>query len=293
MADRKGQLPSQWLRQAGKPAWIMGVLNCTPDSFSDGGQFVDVDKAVQHGLAMRHAGATMIDVGGESTRPGAKAVGEDEELRRVMPVIEALVEQGCKISIDTRHAIVMEKAVQAGACMINDVSALLFDDKSLDVAVHATKDAAVSVCLMHMKGTPETMQQSPKYHDVLSDVLVFFEDCIERCVSSGLEKSSLLLDPGIGFGKSVEDNLVLIANIGVLKERFGLPILLGVSRKSFIGSLTGARVDERELETAAAGSIGIFQGADAVRVHDVASQYRACQVASALLDAKASYGNGV
>jgi len=180
----------------------------------------------------------------------------------------------------------MQRAVQAGACMINDVSALLFDEKSLDVAAHATKDANVSVCLMHMRGTPETMQQLPKYHDVLSEVLAFFDHCLERCVSAGIESSSLLLDPGIGFGKSVEDNLVLIANIGVLKEHFGLPILLGVSRKSFIGSLTGASVDERELETAVAGGIGIFQGVDGVRVHDVASQYRACQIASALLDAK-------
>jgi len=293
MADHKGQQPSGWLRQVGQPAWIMGVLNCTPDSFSDGGQFVGVDAAVQHGLAMWHAGATIIDVGGESTRPGAKAVAEDEELQRVIPVIKALLAQGCKVSIDTRHAIVMKKAVQAGACMINDVSALLFDDKSLDVAVHAAKDANVNVCLMHMQGTPETMQESPKYHDVLSEVLVFFEGCLERCVSSGLEESSLLLDPGIGFGKSLEDNLLLIANIDVLKEHFGLPILLGVSRKSFIGSITGAPVDERELESAVAGSIGIFQGADGVRVHDVASQHRACQVASALLDVKAGYGNGV
>ncbi len=286
MHDRNGQQPSGWLRQAGQPAWVMGVLNCTPDSFSDGGQFLDVETAVQYGLAMWKSGASIIDVGGESTRPGAKPVGEEEELRRVMPVIKALRMQGCKISIDTRHAIVMDQAVQAGACMINDVSALLFDDKSLDVAVHAVADAKVSVCLMHMRGTPETMQQLPKYRDVLSEVLAFFDHCLERCLSAGIESSSLLLDPGIGFGKSLEDNLVLIANIGVLKEHFGLPILLGVSRKSFIGSLTGASVDERELESAVAAGIGIFQGVDGVRVHDVGSQYRACQMASALLDAK-------
>jgi len=289
MHDRNGQKPCEWLRQAGQPAWIMGVLNCTPDSFSDGGQFVDVDAAVQHGLAMWNAGAELIDVGGESTRPGAKAVGEDEELRRVLPVIKSLVAQGCKVSIDTRHAMVMRQAVQAGACMINDVSALLFDDKSLDIAAQA----GVDVCLMHMQGTPETMQQAPKYHDVLSEVMTFFDDCIERCVRAGLKKSALLLDPGIGFGKSLEDNLVLIANIGVLKERFGLPVLLGVSRKSFIGSLTGSPVNARELETAVAGSIGVFQGVDGVRLHDVASQYRACQMASALSGAKRKKGNCV
>ncbi|MDQ6956816.1 MAG: dihydropteroate synthase [Mariprofundaceae bacterium] len=282
MHDLQGQKPSEWLRQTGQPAWIMGVLNCTPDSFSDGGNFVDVDTAVQHGLAMWHAGVKIIDVGGESTRPGAKAVGEDEELRRVLPVVEALVAQGCKVSIDTRHAMVMKQAVQAGACLINDVSALLFDDKSLDVAVHT----GVDVCLMHMQGTPETMQQRPKYHDVLSDVEDFFDNCLERCLCAGMSESAVILDPGIGFGKSLEDNLVLIANISVLKERFGLPILLGVSRKSFIGSLTEARVNERELETAVAGSIGVFQGVDGVRVHDVVAQHRACQVASALLDAK-------
>jgi len=282
MHGHGGQQPSEWQRQAGQPAWIMGVLNCTPDSFSDGGQFVDIETAVQHGLAMWHAGATIIDVGGESTRPGAKAVEEDEELRRVLPVIEGLLSHGCKVSIDTRHAMVMRQAVQAGACMINDVSALLFDDKSLGVAAHAD----VAVCLMHMQGTPETMQDSPRYDDVLSELEFFFEARIERCVRAGMRESSLLIDPGIGFGKSVEDNLLLIANIGVLKERFGLPVLLGVSRKSFIGSLTGAALNERELETAVAGSIGMFQGVDGVRVHDVASQYRACQVASALLDAK-------
>jgi len=282
MHGHNGQQPFEWQRQAGQSAWVMGVLNCTPDSFSDGGQFVDVDSAVQHGLAMWNAGARIIDVGGESTRPGAKEVAADEELRRVLPVIEGLISRGCKVSIDTRHAMVMGQAVEAGACMINDVSALLFDDKSLDVAAHA----GVAVCLMHMQGKPETMQCSPKYDDVLSDVESFFETCLERCLHVGIRESSLLIDPGIGFGKSVEDNLLLIANIGVLKERFGLPILLGVSRKSFIGSLTGAVVNERELETAVASSIGIFQGVDGVRVHDVASQYRACQVASALLDAK-------
>jgi len=282
MHDRKGQQPSGWRRQAGQSAWIMGVLNCTPDSFSDGGQFVDIDTAVQHGLAMWDAGATIIDVGGESTRPGAKEVAEDEELRRVLPVIEGLVSCGCKVSIDTRHAMVMKQAVQAGACMINDVSALLFDDKSLHVAVHSD----VAVCLMHMQGIPETMQQAVKYDDVLSEVEFFFETCLERCLHAGIQESSLLIDPGIGFGKSLEDNLLLIANIDVLKERFGLPILLGVSRKSFIASLTGAAVNERELETAVAGGIGVFQGVDGVRVHDVVSQYRACQIASALLDAK-------
>jgi len=285
IAGRKGHVPSKWQRQAGQPAWVMGVLNCTPDSFSDGGHFLDVEAAIEHGLAMRDAGATIIDVGGESTRPGAIEVTEDEELRRVLPVIEGLLSGGCEVSCDTRHAMVMRRAVELGACMINDVSALLFDNHSLTVAA----DSGVDVCLMHMQGTPETMQCAPRYDDVLSDVVAFFDGCLERCMKAGMQESSLLLDPGIGFGKRLEDNLCLIANVDVLKEHFGLPILLGVSRKSFLGALTGSTVDERELETAVAGGIGIFQGVDGVRVHDVAAQRRACQVASGLLDAKINF----
>jgi len=278
--------PSAWLRTAGQPAWVMGVLNCTPDSFSDGGQFIDSQLAIQHGLAMWRAGASIVDVGGESTRPGAKPINEKEELNRVIPVIQGLSNLGCKVSIDTRRAIVMKKAIQAGACMINDVSALLFDQHSLQAATDACTDAGVDICLMHMQGKPETMQISPYYDDVLSEVISFFDGRIETCLKAGISESAILLDPGIGFGKTLENNLTLIANVDVLKKHFQLPILLGVSRKSFIGSLTGSPVHERDLETAILGSIGVFQGVDGVRVHDVASQLKACRVASILFDAK-------
>jgi len=274
--------PSQWLRETGQDVWMMGVLNCTPDSFSDGGSYVHIDAALEHGLQMWNDGAAIIDVGGESTRPGAALVSVEEELQRVMPVVRALTEAGCKVSIDTRKAEVMRQAVEAGACMINDVSALLFDQASLKVAA----DAQVDVCLMHMQGSPETMQKSPQYDDVLADVVAFFEQRIECCVKAGIPTSSLLLDPGIGFGKRLEDNLYLIANLDVLKKTFSLPVLLGVSRKSFLGMLTGSEVEHRELETALAGGVGVLQGADGVRVHDVKSQRKACLLASSLADAR-------
>jgi len=267
-----------WHRSDGQPAWIMGVLNCTPDSFSDGGSFFDADCAIAHGLAMWRQGAALIDVGGESTRPGAAMVLEAEELCRVVPVIQALVAQGCRVSVDTMKAEVMRQAIAAGASMINDVSALRFDAASLEVVA----DSGVDVCLMHMQGMPDTMQQAPHYDDVIDEVSAFFEQRLQACAQAGVEMSSVLLDPGIGFGKRLEDNLALIANLSCFKERFGLPILLGVSRKSFIQAVTGSKVEERELETAVAGGIGIFAGADGVRVHDVALQRRAVLMASAI-----------
>jgi len=272
---------SSWLRQRGQPVWMMGVLNCTPDSFSDGGHFFDSAAAIKHGLFMRESGACIIDVGGESTRPRAESVSIDEELRRIIPVIEGLAQTGCFVSVDTCKAEVMRQAILAGARMINDVSALS-DEKSLEVAAQT----GVDVCLMHMQGKPANMQTSPHYDDVFSDVLFFFNQRIERCVQAGIQEASLMLDPGIGFGKRLQDNLTLIANIDRLKDTFGLPVLLGVSRKSFMGEVTGADVGHRELETAVSGAMGIFQGVDGVRVHDVDLQKRACQMAAALTDAR-------
>jgi len=258
------------------------VLNCTPDSFSDGGHFLDVDAAIQHGLKLWRDGASLIDVGGESTRPGSLMVPVDEELRRVLPVVEGLVSAGCAVSIDTRKALVMERAIQAGACMINDVTALTFDAGSLRVAA----DSGVDVCLMHMQGTPETMQEKPHYDDVLSEVIAYFESRVKQCEHAGVSRRALILDPGIGFGKRLEDNLYLIAHLDRLKQHFNLPVLLGVSRKSFMGLVTGADVENREVETAVVDSLGILLGADGVRVHDVAYQKRACLMASALTDAR-------
>jgi dihydropteroate synthase len=269
---------SYWHRPDDGDAWIMGVLNCTPDSFSDGGHFIDSQAAITHGLSMFKSGAALIDVGGESTRPGAQPVAEDEELRRVIPVVHALARQGCRISIDTMKVEVMQQAIKAGASLVNDVSALRHDPESLDVVA----DTGVSVCLMHMQGEPENMQQQPLYDDVLAEVLCFFEQRIKACLSAGISESAILLDPGIGFGKRLQDNLVLIRGIREIKKQFSMPVLLGVSRKSFLGLLTHSPVGDRELETAVAGGFCIAAGADMLRVHNVGLQGRAIRIASAL-----------
>ncbi len=273
-----------WRARCAEGPWIMGVLNCTPDSFSDGGLHAARDAAVRHGLKLWRDGAAIVDVGGESTRPGAAEVPLEEELARVIPVVRALADAGVAVSVDTRKARVMREAVAAGAVMLNDVSALTHDPESLAVAA----DADADVCLMHMRGRPETMQDNPRYDDVLDTVCRFFEARLEACAAAGIGEDRVLLDPGIGFGKRLEHNLRLIAGIGALKRRFGLPVLLGLSRKSFIGELTGAPVQDRELETAVADAIGIFEGADGVRVHDVALQRRAVRMASMLAAARSA-----
>jgi len=276
-------MQSRWHRppadQAkGSETWIMGVLNCTPDSFSDGGDFCHLDNAVTHGLEMFKQGAAIIDVGGESTRPGSQAVPLQKELARVIPVIKGLVQQGCYVSVDTMKAEVMRQAISVGASMVNDVSALRHDVESLQVIA----DTGVDVCLMHMQGSPKTMQRQPEYDDVVQDVTDFFTQRIEACLQAGIQASAIVLDPGIGFGKRLKDNLALIQGVRDFKKTFAMPVLLGVSRKSFLGQLTDASVSDRETETAVAGGMGIAYGADVLRVHDVALQRRAIQVASAL-----------
>lgn len=278
-------LPSRWHRDSGQTAWIMGVLNCTPDSFSDGGKFIEdqlnVDAAVQYALAMVEDGAAIVDVGGESTRPGAVAVPVDVELSRTVPVIEQLSRHKICISIDTMKAEVMRRAIEAGATMVNDVSALTGDRSSLSVVA----ETGVEICLMHMQGTPETMQQKPGYRNVVRDVSDYLKQRVEVCLKAGISESSIIVDPGIGFGKRLEDNLDLIAGIEALKSSLGLPVLMGVSRKSFLGAITGADVDSREVETAAAVSVCAYAGADLLRVHDVGTQYRAATIGSRLRDA--------
>lgn len=244
----------------------MGILNVTPDSFSDGGVFVSHDDAHAHALAMIQAGAQIIDIGGESTRPGAVAVDADEEMRRVIPVIESLAEcTDAVISVDTSKAVVAHAAVQAGAHLINDVSALLHDPAMIDVVV----ESGASLVLMHMQGTPRTMQANPHYDDVVKEVLQFLLRQAYRLQQRGVDKDRIWLDPGIGFGKTVEHNLTLIAS---LKEfsRTGYPVLLGTSRKSFIGKLTGAEVTDRLPGTLATLGKAASAGVRAVRVHDVA-----------------------
>jgi len=273
---------SSWFRQTGQPAWMMGVLNCTPDSFSDGGQFFNVEKAIEHGIQMQNLGARLIDVGGESTRPGAREVPIEEELRRVIPVVQGLSEAGCLVSIDTRKSEVMRQAIKAGASMINDVTALSFDPHSLTVAA----EFGVDVCLMHMQGSPENMQKNPHYHDVMQDVIQYFEGRIEGCLQAGIQQTSIILDPGVGFGKRLQDNLDLIMHLDVLRQYFNLPVLLGVSRKSLISAITGAEMDDRELETGILDAFGVYLGADGVRVHDIRIQKRANLMAQALSNAR-------
>lgn len=257
----------------------MGVLNCTPDSFSDGGIHLDRQSAVAHACRMVEAGASIIDVGGESTRPGAKPVPLQEELKRVIPIIEALSERGFYVSVDTNKSEVMRAALACGAKMINDVTALRGDARSVDVVA----EAGCAVCLMHMQGTPETMQRNPHYENVVDEVLAFLSARVEEITKRGVSPSAIVLDPGIGFGKRLEHNLALLANLHRL-HALGFPVLVGVSRKSFLGALTGSPVKDREVETAAANSIATFLGADILRVHDVPFQARAIAVASALAD---------
>lgn len=256
---------------------VMGILNVTPDSFSDGGKYVDVPRAIEHAQRMIAAGAGMIDVGGESTRPGAADVGEEEEIRRVVPVIAALsTHVSVPISVDTSKAAVMSAALAAGASLINDVRALR-EPGALEVA--ARSDAAV--CLMHMQGQPRTMQHEPRYDDVVGDVRAFLQERIDACVAAGIARERLVLDPGIGFGKRLEHNLALLAHLPQLVTA-GLPLLIGVSRKSMFQALLGRPVERRLAGGLAVATAAILSGASIVRAHDVAETVDALQVAHAL-----------
>lgn len=264
---------------------LLGVLNLTPDSFSDGGRFVtgdapDVAAAVQEGLRLVRDGADWIDVGGESTRPGAEEVPAEVEIRRTRPVIEALAKRTrVPISIDTRKAAVAEAALDAGACAVNDVSGGRFDPPILALAGRR----GATLVLGHLRGVPATMQDDPRFADVLAEVGDELADCAERAFAAGVPRERLVADPGIGFGKRPEDNLALLANAGRLRERLSLPLLVGPSRKAFLGRLTGGDAPAaRGDATLAACAVAVFAGADAVRVHDVAAARRAVDVAHAL-----------
>ena len=256
---------------------VMGILNVTPDSFSDGGRFIDVARAVEHAQRMIEQGAGMIDVGGESTRPGAADVSEEEEIRRVVPVIEALCARtAVPVSIDTSKAAVMTAAVAAGATLINDVRALR-EPGALEAA--AQTDAAI--CLMHMQGQPRTMQHEPHYLDVVAEVRTFLEERVAACSNAGISPNRLVLDPGIGFGKRLEHNLALLAHLPALAQA-GLPILIGVSRKSMFQALLGRPVAERLAGGLAVATAAVLAGAAILRVHDVAETVDAVKVAVAL-----------
>ncbi len=259
---------------------VMGVLNVTPDSFSDGGDFFSPEKAVARALEMEAQGAAIIDIGGESTRPGAEAVSVGDELERVVPVIEALqLRLSVPISIDTQKPEVMRAAVAAGAGLINDVNALRADG-----AVEAAAECAVPVCLMHMRGDPRTMQADPRYDDVVTEVRDFLLERAAVCERAGVPASRIMLDPGFGFGKTVEQNLALLAGL----ERFSdtpYPVLVGLSRKSMIGRLLGLDLSERLPASLALAVMSVERGARLVRAHDVAATWQALQMCIAVKEA--------
>jgi dihydropteroate synthase len=256
----------------------MGIVNVTPDSFSDGGEFLDADRAIAHGRDLLEEGADLLDIGGESTRPGAQAVDAGEELLRVQPVIEALAADETTISIDTSKALVAEIALDAGATMVNDVTALRADPDLPAVCA----ETGCELVLMHMLGDPRTMQENPTYDDVVDDVKAFLSERIEFAISEGVAEERIWIDPGIGFGKTVEHNLELHRRLRELAE-LGRPIAFGSSRKSFIGKLTGAEVDRRVGGTIASNVIAYANGARMLRVHDVAPMNQALTVATAIL----------
>ncbi|MCK5374632.1 MAG: dihydropteroate synthase [Alphaproteobacteria bacterium] len=266
------------LCRTGEPV-IMGIVNVTPDSFSDGGNYYAAELAIKHGIRLLDEGAQILDIGGESTRPGADNVSIEEEIERVVPVISALSEQGAPvISIDTRNAATMRAAIDAGANFINDISGLFHDEQSAVIVAQS----GLPVCIMHMQGTPQTMQNHPHYENVVDEVCAFFEERLTFCEEQGISSNKIILDPGIGFGKSVGHNLALIKD---LKEfhRFGCPLLLGASRKSYIGAISGE--DEPKNRLAGSLSTAIYEldaGAQIFRVHDVKETCQAFDVYNAI-----------
>lgn len=271
--DAKMQLISKGLSLSLDRPHVMGILNVTPDSFSDGGNFNQIERAMAHARQMVSDGATLIDIGGESTRPGAPDVSEQEELDRVIPVIKRIAaELEVMISLDTSKAGVMREGCQAGAHLINDVRALQEEG-----ALLAAAEARVPVCLMHMQGQPRTMQVEPHYDDLLGEVRGFFDERITACMAAGIAREQLLLDPGYGFGKTLAHNYQLLAAQKELLD-YGLPLLVGMSRKSMIGNLLGRPVDERLAGSLACALIGMQHGARIIRVHDVRETMDALRV---------------
>ena len=259
---------------------VMGIVNVTPDSFSDGGQFAGAGSAALAGAQMAAAGAAVIDVGGESTRPGAKAVWEGDEIERIVPVIEQLAASGTAVSADTRKADVMAAALKAGAQMINDVSALNYDDRAASVVA----GAGAPVVLMHYQGDPETMQQDPRYDDVLVDIYLWLEERIHAAEAAGIDRSRILVDPGFGFGKNVAHNLELMNGLALF-HGLGCPIVLGASRKRTIGALSNeAPADLRLAGSLALALKAVEQGAQVVRVHDVPETVQALKIWRGLRD---------
>jgi dihydropteroate synthase len=257
---------------------LMGVVNVTPDSFSDGGLYLDPAAAIGHGVELAGAGAAILDIGGESTRPGAEAVGAEEEMRRVLPVIAGLAGTGPAISIDSSKASVAAAALAAGAEIVNDVTALRGDPEMAALCA----DRGATVVLMHMLGNPRTMQENPTYGDVVDEVKAFLAERLQAAVEAGIAEQRVWLDPGIGFGKTAAHNLELLRRLGELRE-LGRPLVVGASRKSFIGRIDGSAASERLGGTIAASILAAAEGAEVLRVHDVAEVGQALAVTTAIL----------
>ena len=264
-----------WCLNPNRKTLVMGIVNVTPDSFSDGGKFFSPEVAISHASKLITQGADIIDIGGESTRPGAKPVSESEELKRVIPVIKEIRADNptILISIDTTKASVAKYAVEAGADIINDVSGLSFDNNMAGIV----ESLNVPIVIMHMKGNPQNMQSNPKYKDIVNEILDFFKIKIKIAIQSGINRSMIILDPGIGFGKTVDHNFELLSRLNEFNT-LELPIMIGPSRKSFIGITLDLPPEDRVEGTAAAVSAGVMNGASIVRVHDVKSMKRVVQI---------------
>ena len=258
--------------------FIIGILNITPDSFYDGGRFSNVDEAVRQGIKMAEEGADIIDIGGESTRPGSEPISLEEELSRVIPVIERLSQEiKTPLSIDTYKSIVAKKALDSGASMINDISALRFDPEMKKIPA----EYEVPIVLMHIKGTPKNMQENPYYDDVMKEISFYLKESITIAKDSGIKEDKIIIDPGIGFGKRLEDNLDILKNLSMLKS-LGKPILVGPSRKSFIGKVLDLPPEERLEGSLGALAVAILNGANLVRVHDVKESSRVAKLVDAI-----------
>ena len=263
--------------ELGRRTAVMGILNVTPDSFSNGGRYWEHNKAFERGIQMIEEGADIIDIGGESTRPGSNTVSIQEEIDRIMPIVENIVKKVI-VSVDTYKADVAEIALKSGVHIINDISAMRFDSRMVEVV----RKYNVPIILMHIKGTPKDMQKDPEYDDLLEEIKEYFEERIDFAIYNGIKLENIIIDPGIGFGKQIKDNFLLLKRLSDLKI-FGCPILIGPSRKSFIGSILNLPSDERIEGTAAAVTAGILNGANIVRVHDVKEMVRVVKIADEIL----------
>jgi dihydropteroate synthase len=261
----------------GFPPLVMGILNVTPDSFSDGGRFNLLEAALSHAEQMMDDGVDIIDIGAESTRPGITALPVEEELKRLLPVLYALRDCGKPLSVDTRNPLVMREALMAGADMINDINGFRTPE-----AVDAIAGTGCGLCIMHMQNSPETMQVNPHYEDVSGEVTGFLQQAVNRLIAAGVERARICVDPGFGFGKNLAHNLQLMKDLGWMKDRLGLPMLVGLSRKAMIGQITGRPVGDRLAGSIAAALEAAARGADIIRVHDVAATIDALKVRRAL-----------